>query len=109
MHIFGKNIDKICKNSVYRMLFLCYNNSILYFKEKEIAMSVLPLHPEDRIQMKKPHPCGGKIFRIVRVGSEVRVICESCGRDMTLDRVKLEKAIKQILTDTADSEKKGDA
>ena len=109
MHIFGKNIDKICKNSVYRMLFLCYNNLILYFKEKEIAMSVLPLHPEDRIQMKKPHPCGGKIFRIVRVGSEVRVICESCGRDMTLDRVKLEKAIKQILTDTADSEKKGDA
>ena len=91
------------------MLFLCYNNPILCFKEKEIAMSVLPLHPEDRIQMKKPHPCGGKIFRIVRVGSEVRVICESCGRDMTLDRVKLEKAIKQILTDTADSEKKGDA
>ena len=72
-------------------------------------MPILPLHPEDRIHMKKPHPCGGKIFRIVRVGSEVRVICESCGRDMTLDRVKLEKAIKQILTDTADSEKKGDA
>ena len=71
-------------------------------------MPVLPLRPEDRIQMKKPHPCGGKIFRIVRVGSEVRVICESCGRDMTLDRVKLEKAIKQILTDNTNSTEKGD-
>jgi hypothetical protein len=71
-------------------------------------MPVLPLRPEDRIQMKKPHPCGGKIFRIVRVGSEVRVICESCGRDMTLDRVKLEKAIKQILTDKTNSTEKGD-
>ena len=71
-------------------------------------MPILPLHPEDRIQLKKPHPCGGKIFRIVRVGSQVRVICESCGRDMTLDRVKLEKAIKQILTNETNSEKQGE-
>ncbi len=71
-------------------------------------MTILPLHPEDRIQMKKPHPCGGKIFRILRVGSQVRVVCESCGRDMTLDRVKLEKAIKQILTTVNDSPDQGD-
>ena len=71
-------------------------------------MTILPLHPEDRIQMKKPHPCGGKIFRILRVGSQVRVVCESCGRDMTLDRVKLEKAIKQILTGNDNSTEKGD-
>ena len=71
-------------------------------------MPILPLHPMDRIQMKKPHPCGGRIFRIMRVGSEVRVICESCGRDMTLDRIKLEKAIKQILTDTTNSPKQGE-
>lgn len=71
-------------------------------------MTILPLRPEDRIQMKKPHPCGGKIFRILRVGSQVRVVCESCGRDMTLDRVKLEKAIKQILTGNDNSTEKGD-
>lgn len=71
-------------------------------------MPILPLHPEDRIQMKKPHPCGGKIFRILRVGSQVRVICESCGRDMTLDRVKLEKAIKQILPNENATPEKGD-
>lgn len=71
-------------------------------------MPILPLRPDDRIQMKKPHPCGGKIFRIVRVGSEVRVICETCGRDMTLDRVKLEKAIKQILTNESNSSKQGE-
>jgi hypothetical protein len=80
----------------------------MYFKSKEIRMPILPLHPEDRIQMKKPHPCGGKIFRILRVGSQVRVVCESCGRDMTLDRVKLEKAIKQILTASPDPIEKGD-
>ena len=52
----------------------------------------------DVLEMKKNHPCGGNTFVILRVGSEVRVICETCGRDMTLDRVKLEKAIKQILS-----------
>ena len=71
-------------------------------------MTILPLRPEDRIQMKKPHPCGGKIFRILRVGSQVRVVCESCGRDMTLDRIKLEKAIKQILNNNDNSPEKGD-
>lgn len=62
-------------------------------------MQIIPLHPNDRIQLKKPHPCGGNIFLILRVGSEVRIKCESCGRDMTVDRVKLEKAIRRILTD----------
>ena len=60
-------------------------------------MPIIPLHVNDRVQLKKEHPCGAKIFRILRVGSEVRVVCEGCGRDMTLDRIKLEKAIKQVL------------
>ena len=50
----------------------------------------------DRIQLKKPHPCGGAMFRILRVGSDVRIVCETCGRDMTMERVKLEKAVKQV-------------
>ncbi|MBQ9797381.1 MAG: DUF951 domain-containing protein [Clostridia bacterium] len=62
-------------------------------------MPILPLHANDLIQLKKAHPCGGKIFRILRVGSEVRIVCQTCGRDMTIDRIKLEKAVKQILAD----------
>lgn len=72
-------------------------------------MQIIPLHAGDRIQLKKPHPCGGSIFRVLRVGGEVRVVCEECGRDMTLDRVKLEKAIRRILTSESQSgnEQKG--
>ncbi len=62
-------------------------------------MQIIPLHPNDRIQLKKKHPCGGSIFRVLRVGSEVRIVCETCNRDMTLDRVKLEKSIRRTLTD----------
>ena len=60
--------------------------------------SIIRLQPNDRIKLKKKHPCGGDVFRIVRVGSEVRIICESCGRDMTMERIKLEKAIKQMIS-----------
>ena len=60
-------------------------------------MQIIPLHPGDRVQMKKNHPCGGRIFKILRVGSEVRLCCETCGRDITIDRIKLEKAIKTPL------------
>ena len=59
-------------------------------------MQIIPLHTGDRIQLKKSHPCGNNLFRIMRVGSEVRVICEGCGRDMTLAREALEKSIKQV-------------
>ncbi len=73
-------------------------------------MQIIPLHTEDRIQLKKPHPCGGDVFRVLRVGSEVRIVCQGCGRDMTIDRVKLEKSIRRILS-SADADKalqKGD-
>lgn len=57
---------------------------------------ILKISVGDRFEMKKPHPCGSKIFTVMRVGSEIRVICEKCGRDMTLDRIKFEKSVKRL-------------
>jgi len=50
----------------------------------------------DVLELKKPHPCGEKCFTVMRVGSDIRIVCRGCGRDMTLPRIKLEKAIKQL-------------
>ena len=60
-------------------------------------MQILKISVGDILEMKKPHPCGSKTFKVMRVGSDVRIICEGCGRDMTLDRIKLEKAVKHIV------------
>lgn len=60
-------------------------------------MPIVPIHPEDRLQLKKKHPCGGDWFRVLRVGAEVRIVCETCGRDMTVDRLKLEKAVRRVM------------
>ncbi len=70
-----------------------------YFANGGRLMQILKLSVGDLLEMKKPHPCGSKKFKVMRVGSDVRVICEGCGRDMTLDRIKLEKSVKQILND----------
>ena len=62
-------------------------------------MNVIKFEVGNILEMKKPHPCGNKNFRILRVGSICRVVCLSCGRDMELDRIQLEKAIKRTVTD----------
>ncbi len=60
-------------------------------------MNIVRFSPGDTVELKKPHPCGSKLFRIVRVGADVRIICAGCGRDMTVDRIKLEKSIKKVI------------
>jgi hypothetical protein len=62
-------------------------------------MQILKLSEGDILELKKPHPCGNKLFRVLRAGSDVRIVCNECGRDMTLDRIKLEKSVKQIIRD----------
>ena len=54
----------------------------------------------DIIQMKKAHPCGSAMFRVLRTGSDIRIRCEGCGRDLTIPRIKLEKNVKKIQTNT---------
>lgn len=50
----------------------------------------------DRLELKKQHPCGTSVFEVLRIGSDIRIVCTGCGRDMVLPREKLEKAIKKI-------------
>lgn len=57
---------------------------------------ILKISVGDVLELKKPHPCGSKMFSCQRVGSDIRIICSGCGRDMTLPRIKLEKAVKKI-------------
>lgn len=57
---------------------------------------ILKLSVGDTLELKKNHPCGSKTFTVLRIGSDVRIVCTGCGRDMTLERVKLEKSIRKI-------------
>ena len=59
-------------------------------------MEIPKLNLGDVLELKKPHPCGEKRVRILRLGSDVKVECLGCSHQMTLDRIKLEKAIRRI-------------
>ncbi len=51
----------------------------------------------DILEMKKQHPCGDRRMKVLRVGSDIRILCMGCGRDVTVAREKLEKNIKKII------------
>lgn len=53
----------------------------------------------DRVEMKKPHPCGSKVFVLMRVGMDFKIKCEGCSHEVMLPRKKVEKNIKKVLTD----------
>ena len=60
-------------------------------------MNIIKFRVNDIVELKKPHPCGSKQFKILRVGSEMRIVCQGCARDMSIDRLKLEKATKKVI------------
>ncbi len=53
----------------------------------------------DTLLMKKPHPCGSNKFAVLRIGADFRIKCIGCGREVMLERVKVEKNIKKIIRD----------
>lgn len=54
----------------------------------------------DILIMKKPHPCNKNSIRfsVMTVGSDIKVKCLSCDREVIVPRVKLEKSIKSVET-----------
>ena len=61
-------------------------------------MKIVRFSVGDMLIMKKPHPCGENKFKVARTGSDVRIICSGCGRDVTVERLKLEKNIRQVIS-----------
>lgn len=52
----------------------------------------------DVLEMKKTHPCGEKRFKVLRTGSDIKLVCIGCARTLTLERIKVEKMIKKIIS-----------
>ena len=65
-------------------------------------MKIIHFSVSDKLLMKKKHPCGSDVFTVVRIGSDVRIICDGCGRDLTMPRMSLEKNIKKVITQESD-------
>ena len=49
------------------------------------------------VEMKKQHPCGCNKFKITRLGVDIKITCENCGRTIMLSRIDFNKKIKKVL------------
>jgi len=53
---------------------------------------------DDVVQMRKPHPCGGYQWRVVRVGADIGMKCLTCQHRVLLLRRDFEKRLKKFIT-----------
>lgn len=55
------------------------------------------LYLGDVVEMRKPHPCGGYQWEIVRVGADIGLHCLTCGRRVLLSRRDFARRAKRFL------------
>lgn len=60
-------------------------------------MTVIDFRMGDVVRLRKPHPCGGFEWEVVRLGADIGLRCRTCGRRVLLDRVTLEKRLKAFV------------
>jgi hypothetical protein len=51
----------------------------------------------DVVRLRKPHPCGGYEWQVVRLGADIGLRCLTCSRRVLLPRRELEKRLKRII------------
>ena len=52
----------------------------------------------DVIRTRKPHPCGGDEWTVLRTGADIRIRCNTCGRLVMLDRETFLRRRKALLS-----------
>ena len=57
----------------------------------------LALQIGDVVELRKPHPCGGLTWRVLRVGADIGIECLTCRRYVLLPRRRLEARIKRFI------------
>lgn len=51
----------------------------------------------DNVIMKKPHACQTNNWIITRVGVDIKIKCQNCGREIMLDRNDFVKKLKKVI------------
>ena len=62
-----------------------------------VLKAPVPFYIEDVVQLRKPHPCGSFEWTVVRIGADIGLTCNTCGRRVLLPRRSLEKRLKRFI------------
>jgi hypothetical protein len=56
------------------------------------------VHVGDVVRLRKPHPCGGFDWSVVRVGADIGLRCAGCEHRVLLPRSLFERRLKAFLS-----------
>lgn len=48
------------------------------------------------VRMKKKHPCGSYHWEVIRMGADIKIKCQGCGRIVMLPRLQFEKRMLRV-------------
>ena len=53
----------------------------------------------DVVELKREHPCSkrSKVFQVVRLGADLKIMCLGCGNIILIDRLQFNKRLKRIV------------
>ena len=63
---------------------------------------VLALRLGNVLRLKKTHPCGSDLWEVVRLGADIGIQCQKCGRRVLIQRSYLQRRVKQVLGPVSD-------
>jgi hypothetical protein len=59
---------------------------------------ILEVRLGDTVRLRKPHPCGGSDWEVIRLGADIGIRCLGCQHRVLLERSTFEKRVKTFLT-----------
>jgi hypothetical protein len=58
----------------------------------------LALFIGDVLRLRKPHPCGGYEWNVVRLGADIGLTCTTCGRRVLLPRREVQRRLRSFVS-----------
>ena len=62
------------------------------------ARPVLEVYLGDIVRLRRAHPCGSNDWLVDRLGADIGLRCQGCGRHLLLERRQLESRLVDFVT-----------
>ena len=60
-------------------------------------MNIIDFNLNDEVIMKKQHACGTNLWTITRNGTDIKLKCNNCGREILMDRLEFMRKLKKVI------------
>lgn len=58
----------------------------------------MALYLGDVVRLRRPHPCGASTWLVDRLGADIGLRCQGCGRHVLISRTVLERRLAEFVS-----------